>query len=231
MRDPFLVVPTLGNRPSLWPLLAGAQMPCMVVWTGPAMNEGVRAFRDECPDADVTFVLDHGPIDIHRWWHRGTDLAASRNLGVGVVVNDDVRAAPGELVKLASHVQGDTVLAYLDRPEHAATRVTPITGWCFAIAPGRSLIPEPSSCTKAYTYPPGEWGCPHHRPTLRWWYGDHEIELRARNYRGRHPVVAVPGLDIEHLRRDWHYDRPTEVAPLIEADRALFRERHPELGV
>jgi hypothetical protein len=229
-RDPFMVVPTLGNRPSLWPLLADAGMAAMVIWTGPVDADPIRAFRAEHPRADVTFVVDHGPIDIHRWWLKGMDLAASRGMGVAVVVNDDVRAAPGALRVLADQVVGETVLAYLDRPEHAATRVTPITGWCFALRSDRSLMLEPSECTKAYEFPPGQWGCPHHVPQLRWWFGDHEIELRARHYPGR-SVRAVQGLQIEHLRQGWLYDRPTEVSPLIAADTALFRHRHPELGV
>lgn len=231
MKDPFLVVPTLGNRPSLWSLLRDADMPCMVVWTGPVPEAVAASTRPDIEmhywvgaqagAADVTVRIDHDPIDIHRWWRKGFELASSRNLGAGVVVNDDVRAAPGALRRLAEAVTPGTPLAYLDRPEHAAPRCTAITGWCFATAG-----------------PPDWWParweapCDRCRPrTLRWWYGDHDLELRALGATQSEPkgesgrVARVADLDIEHLRTDWRYDRPSEVLPLIERDRELFNAR------
>lgn len=228
MTGAMAVIPTLGNRASLWPLIEDAGMPCMVIWTGqddPApIGRGIlRDFRNR----DVTFKIDRGPIDIHRWWHAGMDLGSSRGIRTAVIVNDDVRAAPGELQKLADEVEGGTVLAYLDRPEHAAVRVTPITGWCFAVRTDRSLVPEPSPCVYAYSHPEE---CRHHPPALRWWYGDHEVELRARRY-GPDAVKVVQGLEIEHLRgpMDYRYDREDEVLPIIRMDQKVFQRHHPEL--
>lgn len=220
MRDPFLVVPTLGNRGALFPLLENAGMPAMVIWTHPTDRPTRLIEWAWRTGVDVTVKVDRGPIDIHRWWHGGMDLAASRNLGTAVIVNDDVRAAPGQLKTLAAYVRDDIKLAYLDRPEHAKVRPTPITGWCFAVAPDASLVPEPSGCSAAYSDEP----CPHHRPQLRWWYGDHVVELRA----GRRRTQAVGGLDIQHLRTGWAYDRQDEVSPLIARDTAIWHEHYAE---
>ncbi len=202
--NPFLVVPTLGNRESLWDLVRDAQMPAFVIWTHPT--------EDPPPSlrwlgADVTVKVDRGPIDIHRWWNAGCDLAASANLGPAVIVNDDVRAAPGALRELAGHIDAECVLAYPHAPDHANIRCTPITGYCFAIDADRIRPPQAGFGQQ-----------------LRWWWGDHDTELRARRY-GLGAVKAIEGLDIEHLRTDWHYDRPREIAPLIVEDRKLFNAR------
>ncbi len=216
--NPFIVVPTLGNRPSLWPLLRDADMPAIVVWTNPT-EDPTTAELQELARLGGTLVIDRGPINIHRWWRKGVDLTSSANGNPVIICNDDVRAAPGELRKLAEHVRDGVKLAYLDRPEHAAVRVTPITGWCFAIDPWHLPIVD------------GEPDIHDQWPKLRWWYGDHDIELRAltqgspsgQSLHSR--VVAVPGLDIEHLRTDWHYDRPDEVRAAMARDKSIFYAR------
>jgi len=221
--NPWLVVPTLGNRPSLWPLLASAEMPAVVVWTNLDRDPN-DSERKALAALGGTWVIDRGPINIHRWWRRGIDITASSNGGPVVLCNDDVRAAPGELRKLAGQVTGDVVLAYLDRPEHAAPRVTPITGWCFAIDPWRLPVVD-GGCDPGKRANCPDLICRH----LQWWYGDHDIELRALT--GGRPtdmperIAKVPGLDIHHLRTDWHYDRQDEIYPLIRRDRGIFYSR------
>jgi hypothetical protein len=201
---PFLVVPTLGNRPSLWPLLRDADMPAVVVWTNP--DESIRpevALRN----TSATIIIDRGPINIHRWWGRGIDAALYRGADSVVISNDDVRAAPGALRKLAEAVTGRCALAYPDVPGHQKSRCTAITGWCFAIDPLRLREPQ------------GEGN-------LRWWWGEHDIELRAQTL-GDGSVKVVPNLEIEHLRKLWDfgYDRHPEISPIIEADRKIFNNR------
>ncbi len=227
--NPILVVPTLGNRPSLWPLLAGAGMDAVVVLTddtewwpadrspnNPPITQATpfgQLYPELVSRHAVYWVKDTArPINIHRWWNRGIDVGASSAKNAAVVVNDDVEADPGALLMLADHVaQGASpaVLAYPDEPEHAAPRVTAITGYCFAINP-RRIRPSES---------------------FSWWYGDNDLELRAERYpEGVERCTQLRGR-IRHLRTDWSYDRPNEVAPLIEADRELFRQRYPDLGV
>lgn len=232
MSGPAVIIPTLGNRPSLWPLVlsVGPNVPVVVVWTGPDPQAPERpADHQRWPfwgmtreaagwsERNVTFLRDRGPIDIHRWWSRGADIATSSGADRLVFVNDDVRAAPGALVELANCLEGHE-LAYLDRPEHAAVRPTPITGWCFATRVHHLPIPQASEHLE------DDAECCIHPRQLRWWYGDHVIELHARSY-GPDAVVAVQGLDIDHLRSDWHYDRPDEVNPLIARDKRIWQTR------
>lgn len=225
--NPWLVVPTLGNRRSLVPLLRNAEMPAVVVWTHPRIDPGpgmTELFRS----VGATLLIDRGSINIHRWWSRGIDVTLSSNAGPIVLCNDDVRAAPGELRRLTEACTGDVILSYLDRPEHAATRVTPITGWCFAIDPWRLPIVDgecdparrPDRCGRADL----RGNCGH----LQWWYGDHDIELRALTggpIDTPQRIAKVKDLDIEHLRTDWRYDRQDEIAPLIARDKAIFYQR------
>lgn len=226
--NPWLVVPTLGNRDSLWPLLRDADMPVVVVWTNPDVHVGDQSAGMNIVRSGnrhgITFVTDFGPINIHRWWRRGIDVAISSGCDVAVLCNDDVHAAPGELKKLAGHVTGGVALAYLDRPEHAAPRVTGITGWCFALDFWRVPIVD-GECDPGKRANCPDLTCTH----LQWWYGDHDIELRALT--GGRPtdmperIAKVPGLGIHHLRRDWHYDRSDEIYPLIRRDRDIFYQR------
>lgn len=209
---PWLVVPTLGTRDAtLLPLLEGAGMPAVVVCTGPASPSYYRRARYHEGFGVVESFSAAGGIamNIQRWWNDGIDLAVSHGADAVVVVNDDVAAAPGALLELAAHIEAGEpqapMLVWPDDPEHARGRVTSMSGWCWAIDPHR-IRPDES---------------------FQWWYGDNDLELRARAMRPDSGVRAVEGLDIKHLRTDWTYERP--VQHLIAQDTRLFRSRYPDL--
>ena len=207
---PWLVVPTLGNRDaSLLPLLDGAGMPAVVVCTGPASPQRYREHADQSGRAGRVHAFAARGMNIHKWWNDGIDLAVDRGADCVVVVNDDVAAAPGALLELAAHIEAGVsdapMLVWPDDPEHGKGRVTSLTGWCWAIDPHRIRPDEAFS----------------------WWYGDNDLELRARAMRPDSGVRAVEGLDVKHLRTDWSYDRP--VQHLIAEDTRLFRSRYPDL--
>lgn len=201
---PWLVVPTLGNRDhSLTPLLRDAGMPSVVVWTGER-----EAWMNDGPYQDGNVLFDRVQ-NIQRWWNLGIQNAVDNGADVVVVCNDDVAADPGALLELASCIELDdpaaSMLVWPDDPEHASTRVTAITGWCFALDPARIRPDE----------------------AFAWWYGDHDLELRARAMNPWGGALAVKNPGIKHLRTDWSYDRP--VGHLTEVDRALFTRRYPAL--
>lgn len=203
---PWLVVPTLGNRDeTLAPLLASAGMPSVIVHTDATWD------GDPYPGSAVT--VHDTRLNIHGWWNAGIRVAHEEGADVIVIVNDDIRAGTGELVRLASHIDPaddmSPVIVWPEDVEHSATRVTSVTGYCFAIDPARIRPDE----------------------TLSWWWGEHDMELRARaqhSITGRGGVRAISGLDIAHLRQGYGYDRP--VRHLIDADRSIFEERYPDLS-
>lgn len=202
--NPWLVVPTLGNRDASFSrLLADAGMPSVAVWTG---GLPIRDDREVATD----WVFDR-VMNIQRWWNLGIDRAVECGADVVVVCNDDVRVRPGALPELAAHIDAggphSPMLVWPDDPAHAAPRVTSITGYCFALDPARIRPDEAFS----------------------WWWGEHDLELRARAMRPDYGVQAVDVEGITHLRRpgDGTYDRP--VQHLIDADRTLFALRYPDL--
>lgn len=201
--NPWLVVPTLGNRDhSLRPLLRDAGMPSVVVWT-------VDADFQEPPDYGETILAFSRMMNIQQWWNLGIDFAVQDGADVVVVVNDDVQAAPGALLELAGWIESGEgaapMLVWPDTPEHAQGRVSEITGWCFALDPVR-IRPDES---------------------FAWWWGDNDLELRAYAMGGSAGALGVKVPGIRHLRTDFSYDR--DVSDLIEADRITFTRRYPEL--
>jgi glycosyltransferase involved in cell wall biosynthesis len=195
-------VPTLNNRAHyLVPLLMSSGMPSVVVRTDVAGD--LRPW----PECDSTVIHDVGAPNIHRWWNRGIDYAVGRGADVVVVCNDDVGADPGALLELAAHVDVGSdgpLLVWPDDPEHAATRVTEIAGYAFALDPA-AIRPD---------------------EIFRWWFGDHDLECRAREMRPL-GALGVKGLAIRHLRTDWAYDR--DMSTDIAVDTELFRRRYPAL--
>jgi glycosyltransferase involved in cell wall biosynthesis len=203
---PWLVVPTLNNRARyLGPLLAGARMPAVIVRTDVAGD----TIGDDLPGGHRKITVhDVGSPNIHRWWNRGIDYAVSQGADVVVVCNDDVAADPGALLELAAHIEvggaGPMLVWPYDR-EHANVRVTEISGYCFALDPA-AIRPD---------------------ETFTWWYGDHDLEIRARGMRPHGGALGVTGLPIRHLRTDWSYDR--DMSGAIVVDRAVFAKRYPAL--
>ena len=200
--NPWLVVPTLGNRDdSLIPLLRDAGMPSIVVWTEPGESQ-------EYGDAFVVPASD-ARRNIQSWWNYGIMGAVANGADVVVICNDDVAAEPGALLELAAAIEPDDwaspMLVWPTDRQHSEVRITAITGYCFALDPKRIRPDE----------------------AFAWWYGDHDLELRARamNPWGGAQAIRNPG--IKHLRVGWEYDRP--VQHLIDADRALFNQRYPAL--
>jgi hypothetical protein len=166
-------------------------MDAVVVVTGP---DDVTV--EPAPGCRVDVITDRDdPPNIQRWWCAGIDHAVQNGATVVVVSNDDTSAPPGALLQLAEAVAAGADLAYVDPPW--APRVTPMSGWCYAIDPAR-LRPDPA---------------------FLWWWGDDDLWMRSRN-----PVKVQCGA--VHLRVGGDYDRPwTDLEPLVEADRALFHAR------
>jgi hypothetical protein len=134
------------------------------------------------PDLDLpggtVIVEDLGPINIQRWWLRGIEECAARGATAVAVCNDDLELGPATLEQLhAALVQTGAAIASPSRPPRRD-----------GLHKGH-LIP----------YSPRIWGClwmvdvaSGLRPDPRyvWWYGDNDLDIRARrDYSG---IVTVP---------------------------------------
>jgi hypothetical protein len=164
-------------------------MDAVVIATGPAP----LLVDPACPGRVDVLTDRMEPPNIQRWWLAGITHAVGAGASAVVVCNDDVVAPPGSLLMLAEAVDAGADLAVVDPPW--APRLTPISGWAFALDPAQ-LLPDPA---------------------FQWWFGDDDLWMRSR-----HPVKVRCGAT--HLRVGGDYDRDG-LDPLTAADRVLFRER------
>lgn len=173
-----MTVPTAGSHPELLHNLiqdCGLPLENIVVVT---TKEGVKLPHG------VVEVVDLETPNIQRWWNSGIEEANRRGATVVAVVNDDIKVSPDTFPLLAKALkQTGATIASPSRPPSKDKKY------------GLPLTP----------YSPRIWGCLwvlDATSTLRanekyvWWYGDCDLDIRARRDFGG--VVNV-NVDFEHL--------------------------------
>lgn len=164
----------------------------------------------------VSAPLD--PPNISTLWNVGlavVDAAAHRHGATEwdiAVLNSDVVVPPGWVMSLSMAMRGSpAVLAYPDQHGGAEqllhTKAEPIdlrqriTGFAFMLRGERGLRLD---------------------ETLAWWYGDDDLDWRAREQGG---ALLVPGLPVEHRCPNGSmYDRP-ELQEQAGRDRETFARK------
>lgn len=162
----FLVVPTAG-RDTLAPLVDSCGLPrdhVVIVSTRPGTvtPDGCRVLED------------FGPVNIQRWWNRGIALAESYGARYAAVLNDDVEIDATTIPALVEALDGP-VLASPGGPSRSTNpnkeiRLT-IDGACWALD-----LSVPLRLDEKY----------------RWWFGDNDLDWRARRDFGGTVRVPVP---------------------------------------
>jgi hypothetical protein len=198
----FMTVPTAGAHPELLDdLIHGCGLPLeqiVVVSTRP----GVRL------PPDVVVVEDFGPLNIQRWWLRGIEEAVARGATAVAVCNDDL-------------ILGSTALAEL----HEALVATGAT----VASPSRPPRKDGVHRRPLVPYSPRIWGClwvldatSGLRPDPRyvWWYGDNDLDIRARrDHRG---IVTVP-VDYEHRHPGEGTGKSSDLSAQTDKDALTFQ--------
>lgn len=154
--------------------------------------------------SDVIVVRDSSEDrNISRWWNLGLDALV--RLGLmgwnALVLNDDVTLEHGAVQRLASALRGRrAALAFPGPVERMLTEPggERITGWCFMLR--------------------GEGGL-RAREDLAWWYGDNDLDWRARAAGG---AVTVPGVGHLHADPNGYTNRIPALAAQAGRDRDLF---------
>lgn len=151
-------------------------------------------------------VRDDGPINIQRWWNVGLDYAQARGATHVAVINDDVRLGAGAL---------DTLLDVLTR-----------TGAALATPGGGGHVTDPRR-ERGRTLDGACWVLdlstglrPDER--YRWWYGDDDLDHRARRDHGGVIAVPIPWRHLHHAEATMA--RPDLLA-LAQADRERWLAR------
>ena len=142
------------------------------------LRSGVEWIRD-----------DAEPQNISRWWNTGIDHVKSiegSNEHVVAILNDDLVIPPKFVQQLATGIkETGAAAAYPDqhgfKSNHLHTFAGPIslyrrmTGYAFALRGSADIRAD---------------------ETLQWWYGDDDIDWRARQLGGS---LLVGGVSVQHL--------------------------------
>ena len=174
----FMTVPTAGARRELLnALIRDCGLPLeriVIVATKPGV---------ELPDG-VVVLEDFESPNIQRWWGSGIEEAQRRGATAVAVLNDDIRVGPHSLATLHESLMAtDAAIASPSRP--------PFRNGLHR----RPLVP----------YEPRLWGSlwvvrveGGLRPDPRyvWWYGDNDLDIRARR---DHGGVVLCDVEYEHL--------------------------------
>lgn len=155
----------------------------------------IHTVNDNAPFDNVNNVFDTDEINIHRWWNKGINYAQQRGARYVAVVNDDIMMLGGPLQKIVKEMQlVDAVLGY----------PAPFEGWvcgyCWVLDLASDVRPDEN---------------------YRWWYGDRDIDIQAKNNGG---VIHVPAM-VRHLHGNQLTSASAELMKLTEADEDYFFEK------
>lgn len=204
----FMTVPTAGAHPDLLEgLIRDCGLPLdriVIVETKPGV---------ELPDG-VIRIQAFGPPQIQHWWTLGIDEAERRGATAVAVLNDDMRVTPDTLPSLHQALV-----------ETGAAVASPSREQFHDGLHRRPLIP----------YEPRLWGsiwvldlATGLRPDTRyvWWYGDNDLDIRARRDHGG--VVLVP-VEYEHVHPSTATFKSPELLALGERDGVTFEAQYARL--
>lgn len=204
----FMTVPTAGTRRELLEgLIADCGLPreqIVIVATKPSLDL----------PAGVNVVEDLGPLNIQRWWALGIDECARRGATAVAVLNDDIRLNFDTLPTL-----------YRELVETGATIASPMRP---GIRPGvhkRPLVP----------YEPRIWGSLwvldissglRPDPRYRWWYGDNDLDIRARTH---HNGVLLHDVYYEHVHPSTATFENPDLVAISDEDAQTFERQYARL--
>ena len=200
-----MTVPTAGDRPELLDaLIRDCGLPAdriVIVATRP----GVRI------SSPVQVIEDFGSPNIQRWWNLGIQESERRGATYVAVVNDDISLRPETLEQLR-----DALVA------------TPAT----IASPSRPPFRDGVHTRPLIPYEPRLWGslwvlklAARLRPDERyvWWYGDNDLDIRARR---RFGGVVLVDVAYEHLHPGEGTGHSDTLRAQTAADAATFEHQY-----
>ena len=185
--DIWLTIPTGTRRQYLADIINESQI-------SPEKIVIVHTVESE-PIEGVNNVWDLDPVNIHRWWNRGIDIARTFGADYIAVLNDDLRLKNNPINKIAYGMKKlDAVLGYpLPYSGH-------IPGYCWVLDIKSNIRADEN---------------------FRWWYGDDDIRLKAKEIG---EVVYIPA-EVEHLHGNHLTSINEELMELTKADQIYFEKK------
>jgi glycosyltransferase involved in cell wall biosynthesis len=159
--------------------------------------------------AGAARVIEHPERNISAMWNAGLELASAEQPGPHNValLNNDLRVPPEFLVGLANGLRAapNHLIAYPDHerrlPAGVCDPVGRMSGFAFMVRGESGLRLDPQ---------------------FVWWYGDNDLEHRAR--RGG-KVVCVGGVYLEHLESNAATAASPELTAITRADQARYEAK------
>jgi hypothetical protein len=185
--DIWLTIPTGTRRQYLADIINESQI-------SPEKIVIVHTVESE-PIEGVNNVWDLDPVNIHRWWNRGIDIARTFGADYIAVLNDDLRLKNNPINKIAYGMKKlDAVLGYpLPYSGH-------IPGYCWVLDIKSNIRADEN---------------------FRWWYGDDDIRMKAKEIG---EVVYIPA-EVEHLHGNHLTSINEDLMKLTIADKEYFEKK------
>jgi hypothetical protein len=185
--DIWLTIPTGTRRQYLADIINESQI-------SPEKIVIVHTVESE-PIEGVNNVWDLDPVNIHRWWNRGIDIARTFGADYIAVLNDDVKLKNNPINKIAYGMKElNGTLGYpLPYSGH-------IPGYCWVLDIKSNIRAD---------------------ETFRWWYGDDDIRMKAKEIG---EVVYIPA-EVEHLHGNHLTSINEELMKLTVADKEYFEKK------
>lgn len=174
----YMTVPTAGARPELLhDLIRDCGLPLeriVIVKTRPGVS---------LPDG-VVGVDDFGSPNIQRWWSLGISQSARLGASAVAVLNDDVRVSPETLPALHSKLMETRAAIASPRRQE----------FSLGLHKGRLIPYEPRLWGSLWVLRIDSGLMPDERYV--WWYGDNDLDIRARRDSGG---VVLVDVEYEHM--------------------------------
>jgi len=185
--DIWLTIPSGTRRQYLQDIIQDSNIP-------PEKIVIVHTVESE-PIDGVNNIWDLEPVNIHRWWNRGIDVARTFGADYIAVLNDDLKLKNDPINKIARSMH--SMKAILGYP-------LPYTGGL----PGYCWLLDIKSNIRA-------------DENLRWWYGDNDIQFKAAM---QGEFIYVP-CEVEHMHPNELTHSNPDLMELTKADRKYFEEK------
>ena len=203
-----MTVPTAGAHPELLAdLIRDCGLPperVVIVVTKPGVDLPEGVIR----------VESFGPPRIQHWWTLGIDEAQRRGATAVAVLNDDVRISNETLPTL-----------------HEAMQATGAAIAC----PSRPGIRDGLHRRPLIPYEPRIWGSIwvldlatdlRPDPRYQWWYGDNDLDIRARK---DHGGVVLSSVDYEHVHPTEATFSSPDLIALVDQDAIRYEDQYRKI--
>jgi hypothetical protein len=140
-------------------------------------------------------LWDFNEVNIHRWWNKGINYAKERGAKYVAVLNDDLALEDNPLNTIANAMEETKSAIGFPYPHTGH-----ICGYCYILNVETGLMPDES---------------------YRWWFGDNDLYLRAKNLGGSVGVLAK----VRHLHGNELTSINHKLLAQTEEDKKLFYSR------